>query len=71
MTTTIPAEFAIGGVYVPPLLIAGTLGILGSVVTARLLNRFRLSQYFFYPPVVFVALSIIYTAVFGALVVPF
>ena len=65
-----PHEFAIGGVYMPPLLIAAILGTIAAVVTARLLNRYRLSRYFFYPPLVFVALAIIYTVLIGTLIIP-
>ena len=61
----VPSELAIGGVYMPPMLIAGLLGMLAVVLTARLLNRYRLSRYFFYPPLVFVALAIIYTGLIG------
>ena len=67
----IPREFTIGGVYFPPLLIAATLGALAAVVTAMLLNRYRLSRYFFYPPLVFIALTAIYTVLFGVVLVPF
>ena len=66
----IPKEFTIGGVYFPPLLIAGTLGVAAAVLTAMLLNRFRLSRYFFYPPLVFLALAVIYTLVIGTFIVP-
>ena len=65
-----PHEFAIGGVYMPPLLIAAILGTIAAVVTARLLNRYRLSKYFFYPPLVFLALMIIYTVLIGTLIIP-
>ena len=65
-----PHEFAIGGVYMPPLLIAAIFGTIAAVVTARLLNRYRLSRYFFYPPLVFVALAIIYTVLIGTLIIP-
>ena len=67
----VPSEFAIGGVYMPPLLIAGIFGTIAAVLTAGLLNRFRLSTYFFYPPLVFVALTVIFTVFFGAVVIPF
>ena len=40
----IPSEFTLGGVYFPPLLIAGTLGTLAAMLTAKLLNRHRLSR---------------------------
>ncbi len=66
-----PHEFAIGGVYMPPMLIAGVLGTIAAAVTARLLNRVRLSRYFFYPPLVFLALMIIYTVLFETLLIPF
>jgi hypothetical protein len=66
----IPHEFAIGGVYMPPLLIAAILGTIAAVATARLLNRYRLSRYFFYPPLVFVALAVIYTVLIGTLIIP-
>lgn len=65
----VPSEFAIGGVYMPPLFIAAILGTILAVLTARLLNRYRLSRYFFYPPLVFVALTIIYTVLIGTFVI--
>jgi hypothetical protein len=66
----IPSEFTLGGVYFPPLLIVSILGTLASMVTATLLNRYRLSQYFFYPPLVFLALAIIYTGLIGTFLIP-
>ena len=65
----IPYEFAIGEVYMPPLLVAAFLGLITAIVTARLLNRYRLSRYFFYPPLVFIALTVIYTVLIGTLVI--
>jgi hypothetical protein len=66
----IPSEVAIGGVYFPPLLLAGILGAVGAVLTAMLLNRFRLSRFFAYPPLVFLALSVIYTVLIGLSFIP-
>ena len=66
-----PYEFAIGGVYMPPLLIAAILGTIAAVATGQLLNRYRLSRYFFYPPLVFVALAVIFTVLFGTILIPF
>jgi hypothetical protein len=65
----IPHEFAIGEVYMPPLLVAAFLGLIAAMVTARLLNRYRLSRYFFYPPLVFLALIIIYTVIIGTFII--
>ena len=66
----IPSEFAIGGVYFPPLLIAALLGIILAWLTAILLNRYRLSRYFFYPPLVYIAILVIYTVLIGTFIIP-
>lgn len=58
---TIPSEFAIGEVYFPPELFVGLMAIILAVLTAHLLNRYRLSRFFFFPPLVFVALIVIYS----------
>jgi len=65
----LPYEFAIGGVYMPPLLVAGLLGALLTVLTAYLLNRYRLSRYFFYPPLVSLSMMVIYTVFIGTYIV--
>jgi len=61
----IPSELAITDIFMPPLLIAGLLGVAAAVLTGKALDRFRLSRYFFYPPLVLVALAVIYTSVIG------
>ncbi|UHD15654.1 DUF1656 domain-containing protein [Thiocapsa bogorovii] len=66
----IPSEFAIGDVYLPPMLIATLLGMVLAWLTAHLLNRFRLSRFFFYPPLVLLALVVIYTVLIGTFVIP-
>jgi len=65
----IPHELNIGGVYLPPLLIAALLALILTVVTVLALNRYRLSRYFYKPELVFVALLTIYTILIGTLVV--
>ena len=66
----IPNEFNIGGVYMPPLLVATLLGVAAASLTAKLLNRYRLSQFFYHPPLVFVALAVIYTGLIGTFLIP-
>ena len=66
----IPSEVELLGVYFPPLLLAGLLGAVAAAATAYALNRFRLSRFFYYPPVVFLALAVIYTGVIGTFVIP-
>ena len=65
----LPHEFAIGGVYMPPLLVAGLLAALLTVLTAFLLNRYRLSRYFFYPPLVSLSMMVIYTVFIGTYII--
>ena len=65
----IPHELAIGEVYMPPLLVAAFLGLIAAMVTSHLLNRYRLTRYFFYPPLVFIALTIIYTVFIGSFII--
>jgi hypothetical protein len=69
LVITIPHEFAIGGVYLPPLLVASFFGVIASVITFRLLNRYRLSKYFFYPPLAAVSLMVIYTLLIGIFII--
>jgi hypothetical protein len=66
----VPSEFAIGGIYFPPLLLAGILGASAAVLTVLLLNRYRLSRFFYYPPLVFVSLSVIYTGLISIFLIP-
>ena len=56
----IPSEFTLGGVYLPPLLPLGLLALVLTLVTAGWLDRVRLARYFFYPPLVFLSLIVIY-----------
>ena len=67
--TPTPHEFSLGGVYMPPLLVAALFGIIAAIATANLLNRYRLSRLLFYPPLVFLALMVIYTLLIGELII--
>jgi hypothetical protein len=66
----IPHEFAFGGIFMPPLLVASLLGTIATAITIRLLNRYRLARHFFYPPLVFLALAVIYTGLIGTFIIP-
>ncbi len=65
----VPHEFAIGGVFFPPLLVASALGVALAVWTTRVLNRYRLAHHFFYPPLVILALSVIYSILIGTFII--
>ena len=66
----IPHEFFIGEVYFPPMLIAGLLGFFAAWLSAHFLNRFRLSRFFAYPPLVLLSLAVIYAILFGTFLIP-
>ena len=66
----IPSEVSIYGVYFPPYLLAGFLGVVLAAVTAMLLNRYRLSEIFYYPQLVFLALAIIYSVLISTFLIP-
>lgn len=66
----IPSEFAVGGVYFSPLLLASILGALAAWILAMLLNRYRLARFFFYPPLAFLALVVICIGAIGTFIIP-
>ena len=66
----IPSEVSIGGVYFPPLLLACTLGVVLAALSALLINKHRLSRYFYNPPLVFLALAALYTGLISTFLIP-
>jgi hypothetical protein len=64
-----PREFFIGSVYLPPLLIVSIMGVLAASFTVRVLNQYRLSRFFFYPPLAYLAIAVIYTGFFGTFLI--
>ena len=65
-----PHELYLGEVFLPPMLLDAVLGLAAAWLTARLLNRFRLSRYFYHPPLVLIALAVIYTGLFSIFLLP-
>jgi len=66
----IPHEIHLGGIFFPPMLFNAALGLIAASLTARLLNRFRVSRYFYHPPLVLIALAVIYTGLFSIFLIP-
>jgi hypothetical protein len=66
----VPHELYVGEVFFPPMLLDAALGLTAAWLTARLLNRFRLSRYFYQPPLVLIALAVIYTGLFSIFLLP-
>ena len=65
-----PHELYVGEVFLPPMMLDAVLGLAAAWLTARLLNRFRLSRYFYHPPLVLIALAVIYTGLFSIFLLP-
>ena len=66
----IPSEVDLVGIYLPPALLAGIFGVAFALLTAFLLNRYRLSRLFSFPPLVFLALAVIYMCLIGTFLIP-
>ncbi len=66
----IPAEIEFFGIYAPPLLYAFLFALVAMVLTVWLLNRYRLSRFLMFPEGVMLAITVIYTAIFGTWVFP-
>ena len=65
-----PHELSVGVVFLEPLLLDAMLGVGAAWLTGRLLNRYRLSRYFYNPPLALIALAVIYTGFFSIFVLP-
>jgi hypothetical protein len=65
----IPSEVSVGGVYLPPALLTGLLGLLGATLVGRLLNRLRWSRYVLSPPLAFLALWLLMSSLVGLFVI--
>ena len=64
MIAIVPSEVSVSWLYLPPVLIVVILGILGGWIIGRVLNRTRLSRFFWHPPLAMLA----FAAIVGSLV---
>jgi hypothetical protein len=66
MLDPIPSELPIlGGMYIPPALAVGVLGLIAAWLVAKFLNRTRLARFVAYPPLAFLALWVLTSASIG------
>ena len=66
----LPSEISLGGIYFSPILFAALLGVVIAWVITRLLNRLGLARFIWYPPLFFLALSVICTGFVGYFIIP-
>ncbi len=60
-----PHELHIQGVFLPPFLIVLILSIFATMITATVLNRYRISRFFALPRLAFVSFVVIYIVLIG------
>ena len=65
MIGLIPSEMSVDGVYLPPALLVALLGLIAATVVAKMLNRTRLSRFFWHPPLAFLAMWLLLSALIG------
>ena len=60
MTNPFPHELSIGDVYYSPLLLVVFLSFFAALVTVMVLNKLKLTRYFYAPSYVFIAIMALY-----------
>ena len=60
MTNSYPHELSLGDVYFSPILPVIFFAFLGAVFTVMLMNKLKLSRFFYAPPYVFIAIMALY-----------
>ncbi len=60
MSNSFPHELSVGDVYFSPFLPAIFIAFIATLVTTVILNKLKLSRFFFAPEYVFVSLMVLY-----------
>jgi len=71
MANSFPHELSLGDVYFSPILPVIFLAFLGAVFTVLLLNKLKLSRFFYAPPYVFIAIMALYMVLIDAFWIKF
>ena len=67
MFDPVPSDVAIGGMYVAPALLVALFGLVAASVAVKTLNRTGLSRFVWHPPLAFLALWALFSALVGLL----
>jgi len=67
MANSFPHELSIGDVYFSPLLPALFFAFLATLVTVMVMNKLKISRWFFAPAYVFLAIMTLYLVLIDAL----
>ena len=66
----LPMEISLGGVYLPPLLLASIAGVLVAAVITMTMNRHDWNRFVWHPPLFFVSVAVICTGIIGTFLIP-
>ena len=61
----LPSEMTFFGIFLPPALLVGLLGLVAAWFAAKVLNRTRLARFFWNPPLAFLAIWVLASALIG------
>jgi len=71
MTNNYPHELSAGDVYYSPMLLVIILAFLAAGVTVLILNKLKLSRYFYAPSYVFIGIMVLYMVLIDAFWIKF
>ena len=60
-----PSELQLLGVYLPPFFLVCVFGLLATLLITQLLNWVGISRFFWHPPLAFVAMWVLSSALIG------
>lgn len=66
-----PHELSIGDVYFSPLLLVTLLAFIAALLSVTVLNKLKLTRYFYAPAYVFIAIMALYAVLIDALWIQF
>ena len=66
-----PHELSIGDVYFSPMLLVALLAFIAALLSVTLLNKLKLTRYFYAPAYVFIAIMALYAVLIDALWIQF
>ena len=71
MTNPFPHELSIGDVYYSPLILVAFLAFMAALITVIVLNKLKLTRYFYAPSYVFIAIMALYVVLIDTFWVKF
>jgi hypothetical protein len=61
----LPSELSIGGILIPPMLVAAVFGVAAAAFVAKIAGGSRIVRHIWHPWLAFVGLAVLFTALIG------